>query len=246
MTTAGNREQEFHRRHQEMAVAIGHILRRTVGLPAEDDPFIERSDESALPSLGVVASSIVVAGYGPGVFGRKPRAVETDLEALRRKLGKVRKQIAALDSEVRSAINRAGSDENRYLRELIKTQPANIDEIIRAQRAAETVPREQWTVPAALTAIERLENATVPVIEHAVEASTQLSHTGRPRGGAKGRVTVIVARYIRDVTGNAPKVPDRPWEESDDSFAVALREIFAILGLPPGIQRAAEYATSKL
>ncbi len=244
------REKERLRHNNELCLAIGQVLRRVAGLPDEDGPFIERWDETHLPNLRLVASSIIVASYGPGVFGKKPRAVEGDLEKIRRKLKTLRERIVKIDGETRSAINRAGSAEHAALKDL--PEDASEDEIISAVQSVDTVPRDQWTVPATLVAMELLEAAIVSVIERAIQASSQLPETGRPPNRAKQEVASIVGKYLHDVTGSLPLlVPDdtpEPWRaaESREPFAVALVEVFEILGFKPGIQRAGEYATSKL
>ena len=77
--------------------------------------------------------------------------------------------------------------------------------------------------------------------------------TGRPPDMAKLGVALTIGKFLKEASGDAPKLwpddaPAEPWKrgESSEPFAVALREIFKILGFKPGIQAAGEYATSKL
>ena len=131
----------------------------------------------------------------------------------------------------------------------------NVDTILAASRSVQNVPSEEWTVPAVLTAMERLEDALVPVIEKAFQNSQSdlIPATGRPPNMAKLGVALTIGKFLKEATGEVPKLwpdgaPTEPWKRGDSSepFAVALREIFEILGFETGIQAAGEFATSKL
>ncbi len=251
-------EESLLRRHNEMAVLIGHALRRAAGLPDEDDPFIERRDETHLPGISLVASHIIVASYGKAPVVRTPKAMAKTLKDIRKKSQYLRAQIAQIDGETRSTINRAGSAEHAALKDL--PEDASEDEILRAGRAVGTVPREQWTVPAVLIAMDRLEDALTSVIGYATDLDARSpdpkspkKRRTKPPNYAKQGVAMVVWQYLKDATGDAPKLwpddaPSEPWNrgESSEPFAVALREIFKILGFKPGIQAAGDYATSKL
>ncbi len=248
-------EESLLRRHNEMAVAIGHALRRAAELPEEDDPFIERWDETHLPDISLVASRIIVVSSGKAPVVRTPNAIAKNLKDIRKKSQYLRAQIAQIDGETRSTINRAGSAEHAALKDL--SEDASEDEIIRAVRAIDTVPHDQWTVAAVLTAMKRLEDALGYAIGHATDLGARpldpespKKRRTRPPNYAKQSVAMIVEQYLKDATGDAPKVwpLDAPakWKrgESSEPYAVALKEIFEILGLDPGVDAAGEFATS--
>ena len=251
-------EESLLRRHNEMAVAIGHALRRAAGLPEEENPFIEVwPDDEGLPDLSLVASHIIVVSYGKAPVVRTPKAIANTLKDIRKKLRYIRAQIAAIDGETRSAINRAGSAEHTALKDL--PEDASEDEILRAVRAVGTLPHEQWTVPAVLTAMKTLEDALNSVIGHATDLGARpldpespKKRRTRPPNYAKQSVAMIIEQYLKDATGDAPKVwpLDAPakWKrgESSEPYAVALKEIFEILGFETGIEAAGNFATSKL
>ena len=80
-------EESLIRRHEEMAVLIGHALRRAAGLPEEDDPFvIINPDCKSLPKLRLVASKIIVASHGKQAIAKTPKAIAKNLKDIRRKL----------------------------------------------------------------------------------------------------------------------------------------------------------------
>ncbi len=148
------------------------------------------------------------------------------------------------------AINRSGSSLHQALK-----ATEDLDEIVALHRSISKTPREEWTLPSALTAMERLEDALVSVIELAIKNSQSglIPATGRPPDMAKLEVALIVGNFLKEATGEVPKLwpddaPAEPWKrgESSEPFAVALREIFQILGFKPGIDRAGDFATSKL
>lgn len=219
---------------------IGRILRRSAGLPEEEDSFVERWDEVHLPNLRLVVSYIVIARHGPA--WANPRTVEDALEEIRNDIKHLKKSIALLDGYTRGAINRAG-DPGREEYEAANLS-GDIDRMVSASNAREAVPREQWTVPAALAALRQLEAAIVPVIERVIKADARMKETGRIPRYVKPNIAYIVARYLYDVTEEIPGLTTSP--KVTGPFGLALQEIFDLLSLPKGVGNPGKIARLRL
>ena len=220
--------------------SIGHALRRAAGLPDEEDPFVKRSDEADLIDLNEVVAALW--GETAPQMGRNPRAVEAELEAVRRDIKRLKKSIASLGSDTRHFIASCESPEGDALNSA--RMSGDFDRIVSAHRAWQARPREQRTISAAILAMDQLDAAIVPLIEQAIEASARLPKTGRIPNYHARNVAYLIALYVECVTGSPPGL----WTGSEPSgpFARALQETFEALDIKASIQRPGEYATAKL
>ncbi len=233
-------EKALFKRHEELRISVGHSLRCAARLPDEDEPFIKRWDEAHLPDLSITASYIVNARFGPA--WKNPRTIEAELGAIRSDLKKLNRRVTLLDSYTKSAINRAGApDREEHEAAMVSGDP---ERIVSAMKAREAVPREQWAVRAALSEMDRLEAGIVQVIEQTIKAGDQLPPTGRIPNYEKNEVALYVADYLYEVTEKIPGLTTKPIVTGP--FALALQEIFKILGLPAGVKQPGKWAISKL
>lgn len=235
----------------ELYLQIGHALRRAAGLPPLDDPIneIARPDELHLPWLGFFIGGISRGQFPTPDHVKRPRKVAQELTAIRHKLRDLQQRMAVLDDTTTVALNWAGSMGNRAYKKALESANSHED-LPPVLDPRDYLPREQydgWDVQAALDTMARLEVAATEVEEQlTADAISEVAE--KPSGSSAGRkpnlnkrnVAVLVAQYIRAVTGNAPAF----WKSDQPSgpFAKALAEIFNLLHLPSGIDRAAEQA----
>ncbi len=248
-------ERSLNARNRELEANIEKVLRGVLELPADERSFAANSWESdACRGASQTASKILIASFAPPPIAKTPKTVAKDLATIKKKSGYLRAQIAAIDGYTRGVINRAGSTHHQEYK--AAEADGDLERFIDAFQKAGQVPREQWTIPAAMAAVEELEKAIAVAIERA-EKNSQSEHFpkggGRPPDFVKMNVAIILARFFRDVADEEPKLwpddaPDERWKRGDpsESYALALKEIFEILGLPRGIVAAGEFATSKL
>jgi len=220
--------------------SIARALRDAAGLPDLDNPFTERSDEAHLPYVGEFVE--LIWGHSPPHMGPNPRALEAEAEAVRSDINRLKKRLALLDREIVNFIRTRESSEGEEL--YLAAQTGNFDRILSAHKAWKAQPREQRILHAVFTELNRLEAVIVSLIEEAIEADAQLPKTGRIPNIHARNVAVVVAVYVEEVTGEIPGLTTSPMVTGP--FALALTEIFKILGIKGGVQRPGEWAISEL
>jgi len=222
------------------ARSICQVLLRAAGLPDEKDPISDHLDFASMTVLEFTVGLIMFQSYGR--TWPNPRIVEDKLEAIRRDIKKIERRIKSLDDGTQSKINRAGDPQQIEI-EAAKLS-GDFSRILHASKATVVEPYEQWTIPAARSALARLDAGIKRTIEQTIEAGEHLPATGRIPNYSARTVACRVAEYLRDATGKTPTL----WKGDEPSgpFALALREIFKILDIKAGVQRPGEYAISKL
>ena len=235
----------------ELCRQIGHAVRRAAGLPPLDDPIndILRPDELHLPWLGFFIGGISGERFPTLDHVKSPRKVAQELTTIRHILRDLQQHMAGLDEATTVALNWAGSMEKRAYKKALESvnAPEDLPPVLDPR---DCLPGEQydgWDVQAVLDTMARLEVAAAEV-EKQLFADAVREVAEKPSGSTKGRkpglnkriVAIFVAEYIRAVTGNVPTF----WKSRQPSgpFAKALAEIFKLLHLPRGIDRAAEQA----
>ena len=223
---------------------IGRALLDAAGLPERDSPFeIQWPDDRQRPDLTMVVGRIRIAAFGPGKFGDKPLAISRDLEKLQLDIGDIRRRIENIDGEVRGALNRAADPLWREYRTVGVDPDADADRIMALSTAIDAVPRDRWAVPAAVAALRALEKAIPEVIAKADKAAQDRPATGRKKNEAAHNIAVLVAAYVRDVTGELPE--DRR-KYSGSFFEDTLAEVFDALDLNADPQSPAKSALTTL
>jgi hypothetical protein len=160
----------------------------------------------------------------------------------------LRTALAELHSHSRTALNQEADPRYRRMRELNNSSTLSEAELSELRElVGNPRPREAWACPRAEAALEALEAACVPAIERTIEAGAALGsgRRGRRPNWAARSVALVVARYIRDVTGEPPSV----WREGGrlgGAYGRALDEIFDAVGLGGDTYRAAEWAITEL
>ncbi len=223
-------------------LSIGHVLRRAAGLPDEEDPFIKRSDEAHLPNVEWVFR-LILGEFDSGGMIKKFGVEKAEVEKIHRDLKKLVKRIASLDLSTQSGINLVGfmKDERLMDKEI---SDEDDDLMMALGKAALEVPPQARLIPAALLAMERLDTVIVHMIKRRIEIAAELNEKTKPLNRQKNEIALVVALYLEDVTGDIPGLTTRPVVTGP--FALALQEIFEILGLPKGVQHPGDYAISEL
>jgi len=260
LQTGGEKKRRTH--WGETGVSLGQALQRAAGLPASgpllsrENPWLADSGGAHPPILDTAIKEILGAS-SPIPNWRNPRAVEAELEAVRRDIKRLRNRIASLeehtdyygvDVNVYIDLNGdPGPGTERIIDEAAQAEwdaLADDDKTARAMADFYFVPPEEYTISVALSAMAKLDAAIVQTIEEAIEASAKMSETSKNPKYARWHVAYVVARYLYDVTGDIPGLTTSPTVTGP--FALALQEIFEILDLPKSVQRPGEYAKLKL
>ncbi len=248
-------EKEGRTAWDELGLSLGQALQRAAGFPASgtllcrENTWFADSGGAHPPILDTAIKKIFHASW---LFNdwHNPRAVEAELEEVCRNIKRLKNSIASLSgyTEVFIDLNGVpGPWTERIIDEVAQAEwdaLADDDKTAIARADFYFVPYEDYTVPVALAALAKLDAAIVLTIEEAIEASAQLPKTGRIPNVVARDVAYVVARYLRDVTGDIPGLTTKPVVTGP--FALALQEIFEILDIKAGVQRPGEYAISKL
>ncbi len=232
---------------EEWVLPTGHALRRAAGLSDQENPFITYSDEAHLPVLGDVVCRVMLATLPPQ--WHNPRTAKTKLEKVRKDIKVLKNRITAIDLCTQIAINNAGSP---HMQEYLAAKQQSInapsretfDRAHAAFDAAYGGPPDELAVPTMLALLEQFETAIVSTIEQIIKEGESLKEKGRIWNHEKNAIALIVAQYLHAVTGDIPGLTIRPVVAGP--FALALQDIFEILGLPKVVQRPGEYAISEL
>jgi hypothetical protein len=239
----------------ELKQQIGHALRRAAGLPPLKDPVgdIMRPDELHLPWLGFFVASICGEQLPTPDHVKRPRVVAKQLEKIRYKLRDLQRLIAGLDEPTNLALQWAGSTENKAFKKALETID-DTEDLPPVLIPTDYVPLEEyqeWDMQIVQDTFARLDAAAAEV-EKELTADAVRKVAKKPSGSNRGNkqnlnkrnVAVCVAGYIRGVTGNVPTF----WKSKQPSgpFAKALVEIFKLLHLSHGIDRAAEQAIAAI
>ncbi len=260
-------EKEVRRGWGEIGLPIGQALQRAAGpsasglLLCRENPWLADSGGAHPPILDIAIRDIFRAGDLFIEVFHNPRAVEAKLEAVRRDIKRLRNRIASLGENIQifidlngdpgpiTELNLSAVDEAEAQAELEALESVPIADrepfaISRARSRLYFVPHEEHTVPVALAAMVKLDAAIVLTLEEAIEAGEKLPATGRIPNVTARDLAYVVARYLRDVTGDIPGLTTKPVVTGP--FALALQDIFEILDIKADIQRAGEWAISEL
>ena len=235
----------YGQRRHELTTNIGRVLRAAAGLTAVNDPLIVQKDETHLPRLDSVVNQVLRAASS--VRWRKPRKVQADLAGMRRDLAALQARIAEFDVFTRVCINSAGGPfwlkyESAGANQNMTCSPDYPAEVL----ALPLERGEQKTIPAALTAMYRMEAACATIEAKAAAEAEGREVVRGPTNAPARQVALEVGAYITDVTGAQPKL-SRRGSEPTGPYARALHEILGLLGLNPGsFQRAGEWAIKQL
>lgn len=257
--TAG--EKERRTRWPEECISIGQALQRAAGLPGSgpllcrENPWLAGSGGAHPPILDTAIKKILNAS-SPMPNWRNPRAVETELEAVRRDIKRLRNRIASLEEytdiigfNLKGYIDLNGDPGPMTERIFDEAAQAEWDALADDDKTASAmagfyfVPYKECTVPVALAALAKLDAAIVLTIEEAIEASAKLPETGRIPNVVAKDVAYVVAEYVRDVTGELPG-PRLRYSGSD--FERTLTEIFELLEIKADAQAPAKAVLLKL
>ena len=253
LQTGGEKKRRTH--WGEMGVSLGQALQRAAGLPASgpllsrENPWLADSGGAHPPILDTAIKEILGAS-SPMPNWRNPRAVETELEAVRSDIKRLRNRIASLEDytdiigfNLNCYIDNNGDPSPVTERIIDEAAQAEWDALADDDKTASAmagfyfVPPEEYTVAVALAAMAKLDAAIVLTIEEAIEASAKLKETGRIPNVVAHGVARVVAEYVREVTGNLPG-PRRKYSGSD--FERTLVEIFKLLKIKAGAQAPAK------
>lgn len=202
---------------------------------------------AVLLSPGIMASHVLIASLGP--TWERPSRVEAELEELRVMIRTLRLRLGSLTPSLRTALNQEADPQFVRQRELSRSAIADEDQISELRDLLNNpTPKDQWVIIATERELERLEAACVPAIERTIRAGEVLEPSGdrggRPPNWRARHVAYVIASYLMEATGRAPSL----WtgQTPTGSFAMALTEIFKVLGIRSDIRRAGEWALSKL
>ena len=212
-------------------VELTRIMRRAVGL----DDLADSNERLAGEMVWVMhyVWSILSVVASPHDRLEHPRKIAGELEKLQLDLGEIRRRIGKIDYRAVTWLNQFGS---KYYQELFGT----MEELSRHVKEA---PPETRTVPAAVAAIRRLERAIPKSIAFATHLANSVPGTGRKKNWKVHAIALVVAGYIRDVTGDPPG-PRQKYSGSD--FERTLTEIFELFEINADAQAPAKAALLKL
>jgi len=220
-----------------LMLSISNALRRAVGFPEKDDPYIVYSDEPRPRHLRESVCRVLIAAHAPA--WSNPRAVEAELWEIYHGIDDLMYRISSLDDYSHIIINAVGCLEPNDF----ETAKLSGD-IYRMISALGGMSDNEDTVLAALSAMTKLQDAIHPTIVRAILAGTRVKKTGSIPRHSKRDVALVVAQFMHEVTGNIPGLTTRPVVTGP--FALALQEMFEILNLPKGVQRPGKWAISEL
>jgi len=221
-----------------LMLSISNALRRAVGFPEKDDPYIVYSDEPRPHHLRIFACRVLIAAHAPA--WQNPRAAEDELWEIYHGIDDLRNRICALDSYSQIILNAVGCLEQEDFETAKRS-----GEVYRMISALGGMSdNNEDTVPAAVSAMTKLQEAIGPAIVQTILAGTRVKKTGSIPRHSKRDVALVVAQFMHEVTGNIPGLTTRPVVTGP--FALALQEMFEILNLPKGVQRPGKWAISEL
>ncbi len=223
----------------EADVKLARILRRAAGLDDLPDPLERKPD--GMPRVYHYVTLILSNIPEPVDYRKFPRPVARELEKLQLDLGDIRRRIEKIDTDSKSWLNRFGSQNYREFKENSSTDDGNRKKYIWDDLCEE--PLETWTVPAAVAAIQRLERAMPAVIMHANFIADRTPASGKKKNMKARRIAFVVARYVREVTGDLPG-PRLRYSGSD--FERTLDEIFELFEINADAQAPARAVLLKL